>query len=164
MRFRKYLGVIAAAGLVGASQPAFSAPWQYGTEPGLFEIQSASQVDSSGAYKLVFDCSAAMGLAVYSMAIIEPEPWDATASYAPEVPTRLEVDGSSREIDFFFAARASAQAVSLYEDPALNGDFFEFVRDALRSENSIRIRYFDRDLQFSGDGAAAGLTHVTVLC
>jgi hypothetical protein len=136
------------------SLPAAAAPWTFETyeQDGIVSGQAAYQwLEGPEDYLLAYQCDADWG--DHAIFIQTPEPYDTTASYAPEVPTVFTIDGVASEHSGSFQQQDGLLLVhfNLTANP-------EMVQQLLGSRQSIEVAYFDKRLRFSGEGAETALT------
>ena len=136
-----------------ATLHAAAAPWTLDTfaSDGVVQGQLAYQLDEGQrGYALAYECDAEWG--EDAIFIQTAEAFDATTSYAPEVPTLLTIDGEAHEHSGNFQQRDGLLAV--YFDPAADPEMLQQLR---RATGSIEVALFDKQLRFSGEGAEAAL-------
>jgi hypothetical protein len=148
--------VVIGFGLTLAPVAAQAAPWWTGAEDlAGTTIYFANQVDESGDYILAFSCDYVNY--EYTLFVIEPEPWDQAASYAPDVEATFVVDGKPTSTSFYFASFDEKVSIVLGES---NPTGLDVMGALLGSQSSIEVSYFDRNLSFSAEGAHDGLLFV----
>lgn len=147
--------VLLAAGLLLATSLAVQAePWRLDRlriEAGTF--YSAVQFDADGDYALVVECHQETG--DYQLFVESPYEWETGASYAPEVPAILTVDGVElSDVPFHFDDKQLMEGIRA--DTSAAG-FRELLLRLANAGGEIRLNYFDRAATFSAEGAAEAL-------
>lgn len=139
----------AAAAFVLLSSPAMAAPWSvdsYTIDPGTFH--SAVQYDAAGDYVLVVQCHEESR--VFELYVESPFDWETDASYAPEVPAVLTIDGVEvTDVMFYFDDRQMGEGIRADNNTAA---FKALLERLLAAKQPIELSFFDRSTAFSAEG------------
>lgn len=159
------LKVIAAlAGLATLMPGAAGAaePWEFLTmDEETAPLYVAAQVDPLTGISLVVDCF--YEFYEYSIAVVLPEDFDATASYAPSVTTQWVVDGELVNAPSFAFENRGQLAVSAYAPD--DETTFQPLYDAIRgARERITVRYLDTVATFDATGVADAIAAVERSC
>jgi hypothetical protein len=140
-----------AALLCASITNAQAAPWSvesYTINPGTFH--SASQFDTTGDYVMVLECHEETGL--FEFYVESPYDWDTTASYAPDVPTVLNVGGDDvTDVKFYFDEKQLGEGIRADTADAAFGRLLDRMI-GMGDYGAIGLTYFDRSASFSTEG------------
>lgn len=145
---------IAAMTVLATAFAAQAAPWRvdsYTINPGTFH--DAVQYDSTEDFVLVVQCHEESG--VFDLYVESPYDWEEGASYAPEVPAVVTVDGVEvTDVMFRFDERQIIEGITADNTtPA----FTALLERLLTATGEIRLDYFDRSATFSAEGIEEAL-------
>lgn len=157
------LGLAAGLALAAFTLPAAAAPWQNtAREAGGYQIHYALQVDDTGQYTFALSCIEETG--EYSMFVNTPVNWDATASYAPEVPTTITVNGTAySDLNFRFLNGGGREVIA-FDASGWAAEFATMQVALSYASGSIEFSYFDKHLVFAADGLDTALATLANDC
>lgn len=143
-------------GLMGLpATSAFAAPWEY---QGDYYGHEAWQGSADGENVLAFTC----GDDAYDGAfyIATSEPYEATTSYADEVPATFTLDGKTVSVSGVFEDRAGNVGVYFEYNDATAPHLDQLFSLIVRARGDIGVKFFDKSMVFSSEGAAAAINIV----
>lgn len=154
---------IAAALLCATITSARAEPWRlesYTINPGTFH--TAVQFDAAGDYAMVVRCHQESG--AFELYVESPFDWDLDASYAPEVPTVLNVGGVDvTDVMFYFDEKQLFEGIRADTSTAAFGALLDTML-AVGDHGEIGLSYFDRKAAFSTEGLLDALMSLGNSC
>ena len=155
------VNVVAIALLTFGATAAQAAPWQvesYTINPGTFH--TASQSDAAEDYYLTVSCHEETG--VFEVYLESPFEWELDASYAPEVPAVLTIDGFAvTDVMFYFDDRSWSEGIRADNSTEA---FTQLLERLLDATGEIEMSYFDRSATFSSEGIEDALYSLVGSC
>lgn len=154
--------VLAAAFAVSlTASAAAAAAWKvesYTINPGTFH--TAAQEDTTGDYFLVVRCHEESD--VFEVYVESPFDWEPDASYAPEVPAVLTIDGFAvTDVMFYFDDRSWTEGIRADNSTE---QFKMLLERLLRAQDAIDLQYFDRTATFPAEGIEDALYSLAGSC
>lgn len=155
--------LLAASVAILTSTSVQAAPWRVDTltlTSGV--LHSTVQFSDDGDYALVIECMAGGG--DFTIYVESPFDWEDGASYAPEVPATLIVDGAAiSNVMFHFDERQLAEGIAAV--PQGQAEAFEAMLARLHDASGpIELRYFDRAATFSAEDLGEALQTIRRAC
>jgi hypothetical protein len=154
--------LVTCLALMVAPAYANGASWAY-TQDGEDEdaVYIAFQHDRDGI-EFGVDCTAFMG--DYSIYLFTDEHWEATTSYAPEVPVTFTINGTDHTATFGFEHNDKNELI-VAEYEMDNADEVNALMEALReATGTIRVSYFTTSRSFEAAGVGDALGKVDEAC
>lgn len=156
--------MLAVATIAAMTAGAHAAPWEYQThyaeEIDTSFFYATQWTDTAEPFGLGYECdNFSFEDALY---VQTPEKFDPSTSYAPDVPTTFAIDGQTIDVSGKFQNSEGDLYVYFYGAEIEN---FQTLFDALvGAQSDIRVKYFDKDLSFSPEGAQDAVTRVFQEC
>jgi hypothetical protein len=153
---------LAAVLVLASASAAVAGPWQTDSifdGDDLIGDTAYQWEDSVDNVLLGYDCDAMLGFEALYVQI--DEQYDATTSYAPEVPTTFTVDGVAFDVSGVFENR-DGYLFTYYD--GLEDGVFELVEQLLIAKDSVTVSFFDKRYSFSAEGIGAALSTASELC
>lgn len=154
---------LAATLIATTAGPAVAGPWRidsFTINPGTFH--SAVQFTETEDYALVVECHEETGR--FEIFLESPFDWEPGASYAPEVPTTMTIDGvASTDVMFHFDERQLYEGI--VASPDGQAEAFGRLLDALsQAGDTVTVSYFDKQATFSAEGLSVALLSLGGSC
>ena len=144
------------------ASPALAAPWDTGVLDPDDPAYIAFQFDPATGAILMVECY--YDLASYGIWVIADEPWDATASYAPNVAPVFMIDGTPVVSPSFTFYEFDGQEGIAANDFSEQEAFFGLLDAIYAASESISVSYFDKRASFSAEGVIEAIGAVEWAC
>jgi hypothetical protein len=153
---------LVAAVLWASAAAAQDSPWEVRIQTVNGDFYTAAmQPDSTLYFRIGLFCD--QETFERKLIVESSEDWEDDASYAPDVPTRIVIDGVDRgEVTFRFAKHEGRESIvgTVADIP----DFEDLVRAIAAANGRIDVSYFNKSASFAALGAAAAIGQVDAIC